>query len=310
MTKISNLLTRVNSEKRERLAILALRRAATPHRTSSFQRVYRNLARKIESYEASRATILYTDSFSDIVIDDFVYFLKEKNYRSSTIRSFCQKIVTILHVAQREGYKVNIQDNLTLPSDEGSKAIYLSLDELQRLHDMQLKSENAAICDIFLIGCFTALRYSDYSKLTRDNLIGNDIVIKTKKTGVVVRIPMHPYVREIFDKYHYFLPPMKSQQNFNKVIKTICKRAAITDPVRIERTVGLKIERKNYPKWQLVSSHTARRSGATNMYLAGIPVFRIMLITGHKTQESFFRYIRITAEENATILANHPFFKK
>jgi hypothetical protein len=72
----------------------------------------------------------------------------------------------------------------------------------------------------------------------------------------------------------------------------------------------MKIERKNHLKWQLVSSHTARRSGATNMYLAKIPTFRIMLITGHKTEQAFFKYIRITSEENAVILANHPFFKK
>lgn len=61
-------------------------------------------------------------------------------------------------------------------------------------------------------------------------------------------------------------------------------------------------------KWQVISSHTARRSFATNAYLAGIPVFRIMLITGHKTEESFFRYIRIGKAENARELAQHPFF--
>jgi hypothetical protein len=309
MTKISDIFKK-QTGKRERISVLALKRAAMPHRPISFKRAYRNLARKIEEYENNRSTILFSDSFSDSTIDDFVYFLKEKGYRSSTIRSFCQKIVTILHAAQREGYIVNIQARMSLPADEGSKAVYLTLEDLQKLNDLNLKLENAAIRDIFLIGCFTTLRYSDYSKLTRENIIENDIVIKTKKTGAAVRIPMHPYIHAIFEKYHYFLPVMKSQQNFNMRIKNICKKAGINELIRIERTVGLKIERKNYPKWKLVSSHTARRSGATNMYLAGIPVFRIMLITGHKTQESFFRYIRITAEENATTLANHPFFKK
>ena len=59
----------------------------------------------------------------------------------------------------------------------------------------------------------------------------------------------------------------------------------------------------------LVISHTARRSGATNMYLAGIPTFRIMLLTGHTTEESFFKYIRIGKEENANVLSEYPFFK-
>lgn len=44
------------------------------------------------------------------------------------------------------------------------------------------------------------------------------------------------------------------------------------------------------------------------MYNADIPAYRIMLITGHKTEASFFRYIRITREENVAVLP--PFFKQ
>ena len=36
---------------------------------------------------------------------------------------------------------------------------------------------------------------------------------------------------------------------------------------------------------------------------------RIMLLTGHKTEQAFFKYIRIEKEENAKILAEHIFFK-
>jgi len=75
-----------------------------------------------------------------------------------------------------------------------------------------------------------------------------------------------------------------------------------------ERTIGLKVVRKRMKKYELVSSHTARRSAATNMYLSGIPTARIMLLTGHTTEQSFFRYIRIEKEENANILAESIFF--
>jgi integrase len=71
----------------------------------------------------------------------------------------------------------------------------------------------------------------------------------------------------------------------------------------------MKIVRKRVKKYALVSSHTARRTGATNMYLAGVQTFRIMLITGHTTEQSFFKYIRIEREENARVLSEHPFFK-
>jgi integrase len=310
MTKISNLFTRVNSDKRERIAILALKRASSAHRSPAFKRTYRNLARKVTDYEKTRNIELFTDSFSDTTLEDFIYYLKEKDYCKNTIRSFCQKLLTVLNAANRAGFKIDAQSQFTLPLEESVQAVYLSLEEIDRINNLKLKRESDIVRDVFIIGCFTALRYSDYSTLKYDNVIGNNIVIKTKKTGTTVRIPMHPYVKEIMKKYSNVLPVMRSSQNFNKVIKTVCKKAGINAAVRIERTVGMKIERKNHLKWQLVSSHTARRSGATNMYLAKIPTFRIMLITGHKTEQAFFKYIRITSEENAVILANHPFFKK
>ena len=61
-------------------------------------------------------------------------------------------------------------------------------------------------------------------------------------------------------------------------------------------------------KCNLVKTHTARRSGATNMYLAGIPTIAIMKITGHKTEKEFMKYIKITEEESAMELMNHPYF--
>jgi integrase len=49
----------------------------------------------------------------------------------------------------------------------------------------------------------------------------------------------------------------------------------------------------------LVCTHTARRSFATNNYKKGIPANILMKITGHKTERSFYTYIRETPKENA-----------
>jgi integrase len=63
-------------------------------------------------------------------------------------------------------------------------------------------------------------------------------------------------------------------------------------------------------KYNLITTHTARRSGATNMFLAGIPAQSIMKITGHTTESSFMKYLRISKDANATLIANNPFFNK
>ena len=63
------------------------------------------------------------------------------------------------------------------------------------------------------------------------------------------------------------------------------------------------------PKFELISSHTARRSFATNAYLQNVPTISIMKITGHRTEKSFLKYIKISQEDNANKLISHPFFK-
>ncbi|BDW92732.1 hypothetical protein MACH07_15640 [Flagellimonas marinaquae] len=68
------------------------------------------------------------------------------------------------------------------------------------------------------------------------------------------------------------------------------------------------MQKNSCPKYELVTTHTARRSFATNLYLADVPSISIMKITGHKTERSFLHYIKISQEQNADKLLNHPFF--
>jgi integrase len=120
---------------------------------------------------------------------------------------------------------------------------------------------------------------------------------------------MHRFVREIVQRYNYNLPKPRCIQYFNRAVKEICKKVGLGEPILWERTVGTEVVKKELPKWELVSSHTARRSFATNMFLLNIPTYRIMLITGHKSESSFFKYIRVTREENASTLQGHLFFQ-
>jgi len=53
-------------------------------------------------------------------------------------------------------------------------------------------------------------------------------------------------------------------------------------------------------KYDLISTHTARRSGATNLYKGGILDTREMMsITGHQTQKVFDHYIKVGIDEQA-----------
>ena len=131
------------------------------------------------------------------------------------------------------------------------------------------------------------------------------ITIRQQKTDNPVKIPIHPVFRRIWDSYGGQLPLVISNQKFNDHIKTVCQRAGITETVLKSITRGGKRQTTAYEKWQLVSSHTARRSFATNLYRQGFPSIGIMSITGHKTETAFLKYIKVGKEEHAEMLLRH-----
>lgn len=120
-------------------------------------------------------------------------------------------------------------------------------------------------------------------------------------------IPARPELLTILAKYDNRLPK-SYEQKVNKYIKEVAREAGITEKVEISYVENGEKKTRIVEKCDLVKTHTARRSGATNMYLAGIPTIAIMKITGHKTEKEFMKYIKITEEESAMELMNHPYF--
>lgn len=283
---------------------------------SRFERPYKrkfwNLAKLLGEYEKKRDITLMTDSIDVSTFEDFLFFLKEtRPYRNSTIARFQSLLCRIMKEAEKCGYKVNFGFLEMKLREEEAVSVYLTNDEIERIFNLKVSEGNICKRDRFIIGCCTGLRYSDYSRVAIDNFIGNTIQIKTQKTGAKVVLPVHWMIKDIIARNNGDLPKLKtSQQEFNKAIKRICKKAGINTPVLIERTEGNKIVKRVVKKYELISSHTARRSFATNLYLNGVSVARIMLLTGHKTESSFFKYIRIDKTENARILSENDFFNK
>lgn len=214
--------------------------------------------------------------------------------------------------------------------NNAAENIYLSFDELRRIYELEITPESIRafwgdeigirnedakrkakslriVRDRFIIGAFTGLRVSDYGRLSAANLTGNTIRIKTTKTGANVVIPIHPYVRTILSNGFDFGKTI-SEQTINRHIKEIARMAGIDEEVTINRNIGGRNVQETHKKYELVCSHTARRSFATNAYKAGIPSIAIMKITGHTRESTFLRYIKVSAEENAAMLEKHPFF--
>lgn len=74
--------------------------------------------------------------------------------------------------------------------------------------------------------------------------------------------------------------------------KTGAMAAGLTEKVEILTTVGGTPKREFVPKYKLIHTHTARRTGATLMYLSGMDIYDIMKITGHTSPATLKKYIR------------------
>lgn len=284
------------------------------HRTDRYKTMYINTLNHVISFcELYNLKDIYTDSIGVEFSENFIHYLKaDKGLMQNTVKGHLERLHAMLHKAMLYGYQVdNTYKEVTIENEEVT-AVFLSMTEIIRIYYFdRLTKFQEEVRDHFVMGCMTGLRYSDYSRLNESNFNTdtNIIHIKTKKTGVVVSVPMHRFVREILKKYNYQLPKPRCIQYFNRCVKEICKNVGLADYIHWERTVGTEVVTKKVQKWEMISSHTARRSFATNMFLQNIPTYRIMLITGHKSESSFFKYIRVTREENAATLQGHLFFQ-
>jgi hypothetical protein len=257
--------------------------------------------------------------FNDITIDtynDFVQFFYKRNCGANYIGKHIKSLKTIMRQAREEGYHNNmeIERKAFKTISEPSESIYLREAELDKLFKFDLSDNKQleVVRDVFLAGCYTAQRYSDYSHITKDNLklySGNKVIeLIQAKTGEKCIIPVRPELDEILQKYDYTLPKTYEQM-VNEGIKKIGLSAGITEVIRSEKSRGGMKVKTNVKKCDLICTHTARRTGCTLMYLAGLSVIDIMKISGHKTEKEFLKYIKVGKEETAVNLANHPYFK-
>jgi integrase len=244
--------------------------------------------------------------FEDITLEfykDFVDHLNRKGLSLNTVGDNIKKLKAVMAAALELGYHKNtaFQGKYFGKPVEDADNIYLTTDELKEIQSLDLLGEPslANVRDLFLVGCYTGLRFSDFSRLSLKNITDNYITIQQSKTGGNVVIPVHKVVREIILK-HDGLPHAMSNQKFNFYLKELCKKIPLFQmPVSKEMTKAGKKVTLHLKKWEMISSHTARRSFATNEYLNGTPSITIMAITGHKTERAFLKYIKVTPKEHA-----------
>ena len=244
--------------------------------------------------------------------DDFINFcVHDRESGLNSVGTYVHIIKIFLKKAKEKGYEVCNELSEFTTTKMNSLSVALSEEEIEKLFSFDFSQnkqlENAR--DLMILGLWTGLRVSDFMSLPVIDPDSKFIEVEPKKTrnssGMKVVIPLHHHIKEMIRRRG--MPTPLTDQYFNKLIKEVGKEVGFTDKMEGD-LMNPKTKRKErgvYEKWQLISSHTCRRSFATNLYLMNFPTLSIMKITGHTTEASFLKYIKVTPKEHAEKLLAH-----
>jgi len=281
-----------------------------------------------DSHKGERLT---WDKIDKGVCSSFLTYLQVNGYMKSSINKHVINFKALVnmaldakvhgnHAAPKAFYKPQVHEY------EKRKKIYLTETEVQALYEMDLEpgSLHDKVRDVFLCGCYTGQRISDYGRLTRENFTTTARGIKVvklvqKKTGTSVTIPiLNDNLLQIVKKHDGNIPRLH-EQVVNKEIKVIMEELSETVPSlavyektlldkkeRVLETDGKTIYERDEqgnvikPRYEMVTTHTARRTALTNLYLTRLfDSFQLMHVSGHKTEKAFWVYIRLSSDEIA-----------
>tara|TARA_R110002096_G_scaffold433220_1_gene651557 strand:- start:399 stop:1643 length:1245 start_codon:yes stop_codon:yes gene_type:complete len=283
------------------------------HKKHGTIKTYTKTINKLHQYEKyARVHLDWHNIDIDFYYDFIEYYTQVLGFTNNGFGGLIKVIKAILNDATEKGYNTHnghLNKGFKAIKEEVNN-IYLSDEELQRIIDLNLSYDKQLerVRDLFIVGCYTGLRFSDFSQIKKESFIGNILQIKTLKTGQWVKIPVMQQVLDVIAKYEdqpNGLPKSCQNQTMNKHLKEIGRKAKIDEMILKIRNRGKQRIETSIPKYKLISTHTARRSFATNMFKRGVPSRVIMAVTGHSTERAFSSYIKISKDENAELMLRY-----
>lgn len=228
------------------------------------------------------------------------WLMVEKELAPGTVGKHIKHIKAFLNHLTELG----INSNMTYKSKSFKKLttktdiIYLTRSELDQLFNFDLSNNPRLdrVRDIFIFECATGLRYSDIENFKPENVKGDYIKFTTIKTREKLDIPINSYAKAILKKYNGELPKTISNQKMNDALKELGKHCGIDTPEQIVKYVGSVRKQETKPKYELITTHCARRTFITQSLERGLRPEVIMRITGHKDLTTMMRYVKITQD--------------
>lgn len=268
---------------------------------------YQTLLDHLKAFEKDKR---YTISFDKINLQFYekftAYLIKDLGHSNNTIGKYISSLKTFLHWAVDQNYNSRLDFIKFKIHNEKTDIVVLTEFELMKIYnldfskfkDLQNRSTLEKVRDVFLFQCFTGQRFSDIENLKRDDIKYDSWYLHTYKTKDIIEIPLTPLAKEILNKYKSDSQPLPviSHQKTNDMIKDVCKLAEIDEPLTLVRYSGNERIENVKPKYDFITTHTARRTFVTLSLEKGMKPETIMEITGHTNYKTFRKYVKITSK--------------
>jgi integrase len=258
--------------------------------------------RTIKGY---RTTLKYLTGYSDqlgrplnFVDFDIDFYKRFRDYLGMYDNSFgfyVKNLKTFLNWAKEKGFHSVAQYlKWKVPNEDGKDHFFLKYDEILQLASLDLDTRLANVRDLFLMGCYCGLRYSDLVTLKPVHVQNGFITKVAMKTNEPIKIPIIPELQDLFNKYWDkgdSLPQISNQKG-NEYLKELAKKAKLKRKFNYIQKRNKQAKEETFEAWEMMSWHVARHSFITNCIQLGVPTEVVRRVVGHSSFQTLKKYIQ------------------
>ena len=261
--------------------------------------VYETTARHLRAFATQAKMSITFESITPAFGDKFTLFLLDKV--QLTDNTIAKQVATLKrfmkYAADRSFHTTRGYVQLSWKRQE-PEIMTLTAEEVRALEELELTGrpylDNAR--NLFLLSCYTGLRYSDLVAIRPEHLKGATLRITTQKTREAVTVPLRPVAQRIVEKYLAGDVHPISNQRLNDYLKELGQLAGLTTPIEVIKYRAGTRHSTTYAKWERLGCHTGRRTFVTLSLERGLRPEVVMKVTGHRDWKSFKRYVNITEQ--------------
>lgn len=259
----------------------------------AFSEKYGKYMNILTMFEAANLCEATWENITKVRLQRFIDYMDER-LSPNSVNQYATKLKAVLNLYSDEVTLPRGFAKVLTPKKTAVQNVYLTEEEIQKIVDYKVKNDREALVQAqFILGVLTLARHSDFCNFDESNIVGENLVYVSQKTKIQASIPVSPTLRRFLKAQKELIAKgvSVSDESFNDIIRRICCKCGIDEPIKLYR----RGETTTKAKWEYVTSHTARRSGVTNLYLRGLDLFTISKLAGHSTPDMTSHYVCVGA---------------